>query len=1252
MKAILLKKSVRYLLRIFLVFLTIAGLLLWLTSSDSALQWSAGKLLTLSDNKLTLQGVRGSLHGPLHIEALSYETAETRYEVRDINLNWTPRSLLRGHLHVSLLSVHELKIISLKPSTEKTKLPASLQLPLTLSAPEITLDRLVLVDGASEQVLKKIHAGFNKSASQYKLTLHSMNTGWGTAEADMLLGVSHPYPVTAHAIMQQQQGWIYNAEADASGNLELLVLKANIMTLGGKANGAATLAPFADAPIVAVQLTADGINPAQLRKDMPVAALSAAVSMERQAGGKLKGSLKLHNTMTGAWDKLRLPIRDASARLSGSTDKMDLHALHLDFGKAGEFNGNGKFIHGLFQLDLNTSALNPHALHSKLRQMRLAGNIKLKSEQNWQELSTDLRDQRYRLHLAARHQDNVIQLKSASLQSATGSLTLTGKLALDKSMPFQLAAALKNMNPADFGAYPAANINASLAASGTLAEEAKVALEFSLAGSHFRQQPLAGHGSMRLSASRLWDSNVMLQLGHNHVEFAGELGNTNDQLKLTINSPRLDEFDPELRGQVLASGVVQGSFAAPAGKLEVQIDNLKWRNHFSLSSLKVQAEVLEGPEGQMKLDASLQDLAVAKTGIAQASLTLHGTRLHHVLNFNAKNSSFAFASRISGSLHEGASWSGFLEEMSNQGELDFSLQSPAKLELARQRFELQQANFEFGEARLKVQEIAYNNGHLTSMGTLDKLPLGKIINFTDKTADVKADLALSGNWQVDIAEQVNGHLAIWRDSGDITLPAEPPTTLGLDHLSLKLEALNNHLQAQLEARGSKLGSLQAEAQVMLTRRDGAWGIAGNSPLAAHANLSVESLAWLAPLINSSGTLTFDGALKAAVHAEGSFAQPQLSGTVAGSRLIVELQNQGLRFTEGSFQMNLRDQALLLEQFSMKGGGGHGSLAGHGRLTLDGESPAMQLSLTADKLEVLSQPDRLLILSGTADASTIGKKLQFKAKLVADQGLIELPKDDTLTSSDDVTVLGDSDEAEQKGLPYDANFELDLDLGERFYVKGKGLDAQLGGTLKLTGKNGALPLSRGSIHVIKGSYTAYGQRLVVERGIINFQGPLDNPGLNIIAMRKNQAVEAGVAVTGTAQQPRVKLVSNPNVQDSEKLSWLVLGYGLENSSGKDFNALNAAAGALLSAGESITLQQKIARASGFEDVSLKGSGELNGTVLSLGKRLSSRAYLNYEQGLNNASSLVKINYTLSKRLSVQAQAGSTPAIDLFYTFKYD
>jgi translocation and assembly module TamB len=313
---------------------------------------------------------------------------------------------------------------------------------------------------------------------------------------------------------------------------------------------------------------------------------------------------------------------------------------------------------------------------------------------------------------------------------------------------------------------------------------------------------------------------------------------------------------------------------------------------------------------------------------------------------------------------------------------------------------------------------------------------------------------------------------------------------------------------------------------------------------------------------------------------------------------------------------------------------------------------LQLALQADKLEVLSRPDRLLILSGTGNASWVDKHIQVHSSLKADRGLIELPNGDAPTVSDDVVVLGQKQVVARKKPPYAIRFDLDMDLGERFYLKGHGLDAQLGGAVKLTSVEGGLPRSSGSIRIVKGAYAAYGQKLDIERGILNFQGPVDNPGLNIVAMRRNQDVDAGVAVSGSAQAPVVRLVSSPTVPDSEKLSWLVLGHGIESSSGQEFSALQAAAGALLAAGESVTLQQRVAHAAGLEEVSLRGAGTLEGTVLTLGKRLSSRAYLSYDQSLSGAETVAKINYTLTQRLSVRAQAGTVPAVDLFYTFSFD
>lgn len=1244
------KKVGRYTASLLLGVPLIVGVLIWLAGTESALHWAARQAEGLSNGGLSLHAVHGSLYGPLRIESLSFQSGGIRVEVKELTLDWSPESLLKLHIRIKRLDLQELKIIRIKPAAGPARLPESLRLPLSFSAPDIRLERLLFKLAGSEEVLKNIRLGADKAGEFYKLTLHSMDSEWGETDATMVLADTQPYTVSAHATLQQKEDAAYRAEANVSGTLAQLMLRAKASVQEGHAEIDATLTPFDERPFTAVHITAGGINPARLRQDLPQASIGADISLLNRGDKGIEGQVVLRNGIPGSWEDGRIPLRNLSMQFAGVLDHLDLHAIRLDLGKAGDFNGDGQLANKRLQLLLHTRNFDPQGVHSKLRRMRLAGKISLQAEPGWQQLSTDLHEKNFRLQLDAQHQDAVLELRSVTLQSAAGNLALRGTLALDELKKFQLAGTMQKINPADFGNYPAGAINASFSAAGQLAKAPQARLDFAVTDSHLRRQPLSAHGKLSLSATRIWNSEIMLQLAHNRAELKGGLGSPYDALAFSIEANNLGAFDPELGGQVRATGTLQGKFSAPSGQIDAQINDLSWGKNYRISILQATARLGKGGDGALALDAGLQGLATPLLQFDRASLNAQGTRMRHTLKFMAANPDFELESQLAGGWHDASGWIGQVMDLRNRGRHAFSLQSPAKLEIGRQQFKLNNADLRFEDADFVLNELAYQDGQISSSGNFKDLPLAYFQYLSAQTAGLKTDLRLNGNWQFAVRDRIDGHIALWREQGDVYLPTSPQSALGMNRLSLSIDASNNHLHGSLEAAGTRLGSLRVDARSILSRRHGVWGIAGNAPLGAKAHLAVESLAWIAPLLNTTGSLSFDGALNAEINAEGTFAQPRLAGSISGERFSVALQNQGLHFSDGRFHVDVRDHELLLNQLSIRGGEGY--LSGAGRVTLEGEASAMQLSLTADKLEVLSRPDRHLILSGSGNASAAGKRLVIVAKLRADSGLIELPKNGEATASDDVIVLGQPPETGKKDLPYALSFDLDLDLGEQFFIKGKGLDAQLGGALKLNSKDAARPSSRGNIHVIKGAYTAYGQRLEVERGILNFQGPLDNPGLNIIAMRKNQSVEAGVSVSGTAQSPHVKLVSNPDVPDSEKLSWLVLGYGLKDSSGTDLKALNAAAGVLLAAGESITMQQKIAHAYGLEDVSLRGSGELEGTVLSLGKRLSSRAYLNYERGLTNASSLVKINYTLSKRLSVQAQAGSTPAMDLFYTFKFD
>jgi translocation and assembly module TamB len=172
-------------------------------------------------------------------------------------------------------------------------------------------------------------------------------------------------------------------------------------------------------------------------------------------------------------------------------------------------------------------------------------------------------------------------------------------------------------------------------------------------------------------------------------------------------------------------------------------------------------------------------------------------------------------------------------------------------------------------------------------------------------------------------------------------------------------------------------------------------------------------------------------------------------------------------------------------------------------------------------------------------------------------------------------------------------------------------------------------------------------------VLRFNGPIDNPSLDIIAMRRGQQVEAGVTVLGTVLSPRIGLVSEPPVSEAEKLSWLVLGHGLESVGQGELGTLQSAAGALLSKGASAGVQSQIANALGLDQLSVGTTQDsLQQRIVTLGKQVSSRLFVSLERGLETASSVLHLRYTLSPKLTVEAEAGTRSALSLFYNISYD
>ncbi len=184
----------------------------------------------------------------------------------------------------------------------------------------------------------------------------------------------------------------------------------------------------------------------------------------------------------------------------------------------------------------------------------------------------------------------------------------------------------------------------------------------------------------------------------------------------------------------------------------------------------------------------------------------------------------------------------------------------------------------------------------------------------------------------------------------------------------------------------------------------------------------------------------------------------------------------------------------------------------------------------------------------------------------------------------------------------------------------------------------------------GKYTAYGRKLDIERGRLIFTGgPIDNPGIDLRAIKEFPDVKAGVNVRGTLLQPHMTFFSDPPLPQSQIVSLILAGGSLESAQNRttgNSGASTAGAGnAALAQGAAI-LGQQLGSHVGIEDVSLE-SDITNETSLVLGRYLSPRLYVSYGISLTEQLNTLKLRYTLGDHWTVKTEVGQARGADLVF-----
>lgn len=1206
-------------------------LLLWVLWSTAGL-----RLLLRQVPGLASEQESGRLVGPIGLGRLRWSDGATVVEASGVRVEHRFWPLLTGELSVQRVTIDRLRI-QLPPPTEPAPPPTppsqwslalpALDLPGDLQLASLTIAALELDDAQSTALLRG-----QASLSELSIVDGRISLGDLQAQADdigrlqLVADVDSARQWNGQLRLQAElaQGEVRQLSVNGQGNLERYQLE--VQSSGAlTASAEIALAALATAP--AWQLRAEGE-----RAGGEGAALSFAVdgSGER-AMGSLNGQVRhgeqqieLRTLQGGYADDQRLLVDSAEVALTGP---LSLQLTAHGQWPLADSAPNGELQLGWIDLVL-ADAQSP--LRSAQGQLQLSGRTEDYALELQAELARAADDPALSasgtLTLQAGGDLQRLQNLLARLDSNFGRIEIDGQLQFDPLLA-EVDLLTSGLDTGvllpDWPGELGLRGHARVASEG---EQLAAGLRIDELSGLLREAALQGAGELAWVESQLPSGELRLDWGGNELAYSRSAGADG---RLLLQLEQLSLLQADLRGSV------RGGLSMPA-----RLDD--WRQasgelvlrELRLAQLEVERLALRRGEGiDQALAVQGQGLQAAGQSIDSLQARLQpGERWE--LQLEADGPQLDLRLAASAGQQEGT-WSGQLRDLQfSHGDYPaLQLDQASSWRWATEGSALEDSCLVVREGRICLQLSHAPDSGLQLDGRFDALQLAWLEPlWVDTPARLSGELSgsLQGRWDGERLLQLDGQLEM------PALAISVPSPDGDDERLERVAALRLDLGAaveQTEAQPGQQATLTldfAEQGLLRVRAQGdaladepGWTIGLHSE-----GLALQLLEGMHPeLIAPRGRLSAD------LRLYQRQAQWASEGQLALREAALELPAAGLQLRELAVALQATPSGVF--EISGSGRSGDGQFQLSGSYPLDPQADA-RLSVQGENVQVVNLPIARMAISPDLQVERRDGLLRASGSVRIPSALIDLARfEPSVKASSDVVVVDDP--PAEEGLPLKVRADIQVQMGESVRLKGFGLDGRLSGALGVRERPGRPTTGRGELNVT-GAFRAYGQDLTIKRGKLLFSGgPLANPGLDLLAIREVNAIEAGVRVRGAADNPELSVYSDPPMDQAEAFSYLVLGRPLNAASGDDTQQLGAAAAALGSVGGSLIASKLGNNGSGLS-VGVESSADLGGAALTVGRFITPDIYFGVGQSLFEQIQVAILRYRLTSRFELEALSG--------------
>ncbi|VVQ30853.1 Translocation and assembly module subunit TamB [Pseudomonas fluorescens] len=1203
-----------------LVVLTVATVLGTATGSRWALGFVPG---------LTVENFQGRMGGQWSADHVLWQQDSSRVELNKVIFAWSPLCLTRMTLCIEQLKVDHVSLQFPPGAEEESSGPISLpdlKLPLAIELGDVQVGSL-LFNGSEE--LKGLQLAAHWTAKGLQIDSVHLQRDDLSLNLSGLLQPSGNWPLKAEGKLTLPAPgtgpWTLALKVDGD-LLKTLNLKAHS---SGYLNGQLTgeLQPLVENLPAKVRITADGFKPgADLPDTLQLNQLELTGDGDLKNGYQLLGKATLPGEKGPVALLLQGKVDANGAQIAGldltANDKQSLKLTgKLDWSKG--LSAEAK----IDWLDFPWHSLYPLIDEPEVALRSFNGEVSYTDGKYLGSFKAALDGPAGAFSLTSPFSGDLTKIYLQQIQLEAGQGKAEGHLNLQfaDGIAWDTALDLSAINPAYWVAELPGILAGPLRSTGEMKnEKLSLTADLDLKGK-LRGQPAVIQAKADGGGEQWNLSALQIRLGDNSINGKGSL-----QQKLAgqidIKLPRLAQLWPQLRGQLNGRVDVAGTLKAPQGKLGLQGTQLAFEDN-RLQSLNLDA-TLDSAQ-RAKIDLKGSGIQAGETSLGTLTASGQGDIKNQKLTLDLQGPKLKLALGLDGNLDQG-NWRGRLASGDIQaGGQDWKLQGPAKLErLADGKINFGAHCWASGPASLCGEDqrlmpepkLRYH---------LKQFPIDSLAQWLPKDFAWKG--RLNADLQLDLpASGPNGQISVDASGGTLRIK-EKDQWLDFPYQTLKLNSklTPKRIDTDLNFVGGKLGELMLQAQINPLPKD--------KPLTGSFRLNGLDLSVARPFVPMVEKLT--GRLNGSGTLAGTLLAPQVNGNlllsdgeISGPELPMDLEA-------------LQLQAVIAGETVQLNGGWKSGKTGHGTLSGNiawGQALVVDLALKGTQLPVTVEPYAKLEVAPDLKISVKDDKLAVTGKVLVPKGEItvrELPPS-TVKVSDDTVIVGQ--QTEEGKPPMAMAMDIDVVVGQdKLSFAGFGLTANLQGHVHI----GDNMDTRGELWLNDGRYRAYGQRLTVRRARLLFAGPIDQPYLDIEAIRQTDDVIAGIRLSGSAEQPTTQIFSEPAMSQEQALSYLVLGRPL-SSSGEDNNMLaQAALGLGLMGSSGVT--SGLAKNLGIQDFQLDTQGSGNATSVVASGNISEKLSLRYGVGVFEPANTIALRYKLSKKVYLEAAGGVASSLDIFY-----